>query len=238
MVRYKMTPGLIGSLSTKNAMTVPPPWTLTGRGLVFITHFPESFVRAHGFLQPYQQTAYQGWIGTVILADYQTSTVGPYQELLFIPGLFRFGQTTAFSISKIYVSTQESVTSGRANWGIPKERADFRFESDSSGQQHISVSKSGKPVFSVRTKAWGPRVPITTRLLPGFRVVQESWPPTEAGHLLLTAPVASGLARLTSLTDLTVDAAQFPDLRPIKPLLTLTIDDLKMTFPIPKYVGF
>jgi len=218
-------------------MTAPPPWTLTGNGLIFIAHFPEPFVREHGFLQPYQQTAYRGWIGTVILADYHTSNVGPYQELLFIPGLFRFGQTTAFSISKIYVSSQDSVANGRANWGIPKEQADFKFEAGPSGQQRISVSRDGQPFFSVRAKAWGPHLPITTRLLPGFRVAQEPLPPSNASQLLLTAPVASGKARLTTLTDLTVNTAYFPNLGQIKPLVALTIADFKMTFPTPKYVG-
>jgi len=218
-------------------MTAPPPWTLTGNGLIFIAHFPEPFVRAHGFLQPYQQTAYRGWVGTVILADYQTSNVGPYQELLFIPGLFRFGQTTSFSISKIYVSTQDSVINGRTNWGIPKEQADFRFGTGPSGQQEISIRRDGQLFFSVQAKAWGPRIPITTSLLPGFRVAQEPLPPAKTGQLLLTAPVASGSARLTTLTNLTIDAAFFPDLGQISSLIALTIHDFKMTFPIPKYVG-
>ncbi len=219
-------------------MTAPPPWTLTGNGLIFLAHFPEKFVRAHGFLEPYQQTAYRGWVGTVILADYHTSNVGPYQELLFIPGLFRFGQTTAFSISKIYVSTQESVTNGRSNWGIPKEQADFKFDRDASGRQEISVGRDGQAFFSVQANAWGPRIPITTTLLPGFRVAQEPLPPSKAGQLLLTAPVASGSARLTTLTNLTIDTAFFPDLGRISPLVALTIADFKMTFPIPKHVTF
>ena len=51
-------------------MDAPAPWTLTGNGLILVAHFPESFVRAHGFLAPYQQTTYRGWLGMVILADY------------------------------------------------------------------------------------------------------------------------------------------------------------------------
>ena len=217
-------------------MIALPPWTLTGNGLLFLAHFPETFVRKHGFLQPYQQTAYRGWVGTVILADYQSSDVGPYQELLFIPGLFRFGQTMSFSISKIYVSTPDSVANGRANWGIPKELADFTFETGALGQQRISVSRDGQPFFSVRANAWGPRIPITTRLLPGFRVMQESLPLSDAGQLLLTAPVASASARLTTLTELTVDGAFFPDSGRIKPLIALTLSDVTMTFPVPKQI--
>lgn len=60
--------------------------------------------------------------------------VGPYDELIYVPGLFsrrprqplRTGRTAAEpieyfpSITRIYVSTDESVYNGRKNWGIPK----------------------------------------------------------------------------------------------------------------------
>ena len=143
----------------------------------------------------------------------------------------------AFSISKIYVSTPDSVTSGQANWGIPKEQADFTFDTGPSGQQRISVSQRGETFFSVRANAWGPRFPITTKLLPGFRVVQEPIPSSGSGQLLLTAPTASGSARLTSLMELTVDTASFPDLHRGKPLAALTLHDFRMTFPVPKYIS-
>jgi len=221
-------------------MTAPPPWTLTGNGLILIliAHFPESFVREHGFLQPYQQTAYRGWVGTVMLVNYQTSNVGPYQELLFIPGLFRFGQTTAFSISKIYVSTADSVVNGQQNWGIPKEKADFSFRTEASGRQHIAVGRNGRTFLSVRASAWGPRLPITTKLLPGFRVVQESLTATQPGYLLVTAPTARGSAQLTTLSTLQIDSAFFPDLAPIRPRICLTVTDFQMTFPIPKLSAY
>lgn len=219
----------------------PPPWTLTGNGIVLIAHFPEVFVRAQGFLAPYQQRAYRGWVGAVMLVDYATSPVGPYQELLFIPGLFRFGDTTNFSISKIYVSTEESVWNGRRNWGIPKELADFSFVSNPDGSRTISVRCSGQLVMTLRAKAWGPRFPITTKLLPGFRVVQEpltanesSW---EAGSgLLLTRPSAMASARLTSLSELLVDPALFPDLSQIKRVVALSVEKFSMTFPHPSCV--
>lgn len=222
-------------ISTKQ-MTAPPPWTLTGNGLILIAHFPQAFVREQGFLQPYQQAAYRGWVGTVMLVDYQTSGVGPYQELLFIPGLFRFGHTTSFSISKIYVSTEASVVNGRQNWGIPKELADFSFISNPDGSQRISVGCNGESFLTLRAKPWGPRFPVTTKLMPGFRVTQAPLQQTQPDGLLLTAPSASGSARLTSLTDLRVSPAFFPDLNRVRPLATLSVENFRMTFPHPKYI--
>lgn len=215
-----------------------PPWTLTGNGVILVAHFPEAFVRARGFLAPYQQRAYRGWIGTVMLVDYATSPVGPYQELLFIPGLFRFGGQTSFSISKIYVSTPDSVGNGRRNWGIPKELADFSFVLNPDGSRTISVRCDGQPLLSLRARPWGFRFPITTKLLPGFRIMQEQltahpFNAQPAGTLLLTRPSATGSARLSSLSDLRVNPALFPDLALIKPLMVLTIENFGMTFPRP-----
>jgi len=220
-------------------MNAPPPWTLTGHGLILVAHFPESFVRRHGFLQPYQQVAYRGWLGTVMLVNYHTSNVGPYAELLFIPGLFRFGHTTSFSIAKIYVSTEESVVNGRLNWGIPKERADFIFSEPARGHQQISVSHKGRPFLSVQAKTWGPRFPISTAFVPGFRVVQASLDRASepaASGLLLTKPTASGSARLASLTDMTIDNTFFPDLSAIKPIMALSVENFRMQFPHPRQI--
>lgn len=215
----------------------PPPWTLTGDGLVIVAHFPETFVREQGFLAPYQRTTYQGWVGTVMLVDYQTSAVGPYRELLFIPGLFRFGNTTSFSISKIYVSTQDSVWNGRQNWGIPKELADFTFETRPDGSRNVTVAQNGQPFFLLQAKPWGPRFPITTKLLPGFQVMQErlDGPPTAVSQLVLTKPSASGSARLASLRQVQALPEKFPDLSRIRPLAVLSVENFRMTFPVPTF---
>jgi len=220
-------------------LIAPPPWTLTGNGIILVAHFPEAFIRAQGFLAPYQQRVYRGWIGTVMLVDYATSPVGPYQELLFIPGLFRFGNITSFSISKIYVSSNDSVWNGRQNWGIPKELADFSFVTNSDGSQTISVRCDDQPVLSLRATPRGLRFPITTKIIPGFRVMQKRLMATgfvskPEGNLLLTRPSATGSARLTSLSDLRVNATFFPDLGQVKPLAVLSVENFRMTFPLPE----
>lgn len=222
-------------------MIAPPPWTLTGNGLVIVAHFPESFVREHGFLHPYQQPAYRGWVGAVMLVDYQTSGVGPYGELLFIPGLFRFAhqreKLLSFSISKIYVSTDDSVLNGRRNWGIPKERAAVRLVTEPDGTRTAAVGRNGTSFLSLRAKPWGPRLPIRTTWLPAFRVTQQADPAfaaPDSQDLLVTRPSASGWARLARLRDVRVDPAYFPDLRLIRPLAVLSVEPFRMTFPVPQ----
>lgn len=219
-------------------LIAPPPWTLTGNGVILIAHFPEAFARTQGFLALYQQRAYRGWIGTIMLVNYQTSPVGPYQELLFIPGLFRFGNETCFSISKIYVSSQASVWNGRHNWGIPKEQADFSFVHNPDGSQSISVHSQGQFVLRLQVKPWGVRFPINTKFIPGFRIVQKQLTPAEPGpnparEFLMTRPSATGSARLATLSDVRVNASLFPDPDIIRPLVALSVENIQMTFPLP-----
>jgi hypothetical protein len=206
---------------------VPPPWTLHGDGVVIVAHFPESFVREHGFLAHFQRDGYRGYIGTVMLVDYHTSGVGPYRELLFIPGLFSLGGRTTFSISKIYVSTYDSVWNGIENWGIPKELADFNLTTLPDGTRAFEVSQNGKLFFSARVKPWSFRFPVSTGLLPGFLVTQQ-----RRNDLLLTQPEATGKGRLASLKDVAIDPAYFPDIRRGMVLSTITVEDFTMTFPV------
>ncbi|MCY7357183.1 MAG: acetoacetate decarboxylase family protein [Rudanella sp.] len=210
---------------------VPAPWTLHGDGVVMIVHFSEAFVRRHGFLADFQRDGYRGYVGTVMLVDYHTSGVGPYRELLFIPGVFKLGGQTTFSISKIYVSSSDSVWNGIENWGIPKELADFNITTLPNGTRVFEVSRAGRPFFSARVKPWSFRFPVSTSLLPAFQVMQQN-----RGNLLLTKPEATGKGRLASLSQVVIDPVYFPDLRQGIILSTIAVQDFTMTFPVPTYV--
>jgi hypothetical protein len=128
----------------QNIPLSPPPWHLTGNGLVLLYRVPEKLNRERGFLFPYQVNGYKGWVGAVMMVDYKTSGVGPYRELLYIPGLFSLAGKLTFSISKIFVSTLESVRSGQENWGIPKDLADFSIISQDNGAHLFSVQQEGR----------------------------------------------------------------------------------------------
>ena len=150
----------------------PAPWSLSGEGLVSLYHFPGRFVRQWGFMETYQQRSYKGGIGALIYMDYKSSNVGPYQELMFIPGLFYLAGKWTFSISKIWVSTQESLFNGQRNWGIPKELADFSKEKLADGSATLGVSKNNRTFFSATVKAHQPAIPFWSRLIPLTRITQ------------------------------------------------------------------
>ncbi|KAL6233261.1 hypothetical protein BDW75DRAFT_194361 [Aspergillus navahoensis] len=73
----------------------------------------------------------ESWLKTVMIIRYEDTDVGPYDELIFIPGRAVNPNTgkKEFRISNIYVSTDASVWNGRRNWNIPKHRARFEFTS-------------------------------------------------------------------------------------------------------------
>lgn len=209
-------------------MFAPPPWHLNGRGLVLLYRFPEGWAADHAHLAPYQRQTMWGRWGAVMLVDYETSGVGPYRELLCLPGMLDLDGKKRFSISKIYVSTQASVDNGRRNWAIPKELGDFTWQVAPSGNARVAVNTAGHRVLETEFKPFGPPFPLTTALLP-LRLHQQL-----DGQALETRPSATGWGRLAKVSDLVVNSVLFPELHGLKPLLTVAIERFRMTFPVPE----
>jgi hypothetical protein len=210
-----------------NIKIAPAPWNLTGDAYIMVYRFSKDFVKEYGFLADYQRDRFLGYVGTVMLVNYKTSGVGPYRELLFIPGMFTFDWKKMFSISKIYVSSHDSVYNGIENWGIPKEYADFDWRTNEDGSEGISVSIEGKEFFKTTIKKGFISFPITTSILP-LTVVQKL-----RKDLITTNPTAKGEATLASIKSIEVDRNFFPDLSKASPLITMKVKDFEMNFNAP-----
>lgn len=206
----------------------PPPWTLTGNGYIFMYWFKKSWVQQFGHLLGFQEKYACGGLGTVMLVDYHTSSVGPYRELLIVPGRFELGGKRQFSISKIYVSSYDSVWNGINNWGIPKELADFEIKHLSDGAEQLRVSVGGEVFFEVTLTQRKFYLPISTRFFP-LRLAQE-----QNGQLLITNSSATGKATWAKATNLRIYSAFFPDVSQLQPLTILAVKDFEMIFPIPE----
>ncbi|KAL4922072.1 hypothetical protein BDW62DRAFT_197311 [Aspergillus aurantiobrunneus] len=137
----------------------PPPWTLKAQAWTFLysdintddcpsqnpNNTPETLqsILPPGAYHPFEtlhasalrkltngnpqfQTS---WLKAVMIVRYTDTDVGPYDELILIPGRAVNPNTgkKEMRISTIYVSTDASVWSGRRNWNIPKHRARFEF---------------------------------------------------------------------------------------------------------------
>lgn len=210
----------------------PAPWTLNGNGIVILYRFPSTFIQEYGFLDDFQQKGYKTGIGAVVLMDYKDSGVGPYRELLFLPGLFDVNGKLAFSISKIYVSTYDSARSGKRNWGIPKELADFKVETEADGSRIWKVRTDGTTFFEAIVKPKGLTFPLTSRLVPLTQIIQKG-----KKHFLLTRPKVSGMAKIASLQKAFSDPTYFPPVHQLKPLITLYLKDFVMKFPVAQQFG-
>ena len=132
-------------------MTIaPPPWHLTGDAYIWLFKFPRGFVERNGFLADWQRAALGATLGAVVLIDYRESDVDPYRELLFIPGRMKVAGRGVFSISKIYVSSPDSVANGIENWGIPKQLANFERTTGADGSERFSAALDGRRISSPR----------------------------------------------------------------------------------------
>ncbi|HYX33855.1 MAG TPA: acetoacetate decarboxylase family protein [Oligoflexus sp.] len=210
---------------------VEAPWQLKGNGYMFLYNFPKNWASKAHFMPIEQSGEFQGGLGTLMLVDYETSNVGPYRELLLIPGKFCWLKFRNYAISRIWVSSQTSVVSGRANWGIPKQLADFHITAKAGRRQSWEVqTPEGQMFFKADLSHSRLPLPIHTALVP-FPLLQ-----TWEGRRYLTKFKGYGLGHLAKLENLQINGDIFPDITPKKPLIGLRVDPFHIRFPVPQMI--
>lgn len=204
----------------------PAPWTLHGSGYIMAYRFPKRLRGTRFFSPDFMPHQDFTGFGTVMLANYTDSTAGPYGELLFIPGKFRYGNRNYYSITRIFVSTMVSVVNGRENWGIPKELADFSFTELDKGRERISVSKEGISIIELVVRRYGIPYPLSTRLFP-VPLVQLT-----ADRTFFTKFHGRGRSRLGTIESISVNPDLFPDISEHRPLFVKCVQDFTIGFPV------
>ncbi len=202
---------------------VLPPWVLHGRGFILLYRFPGEFIRNSCLLPASWLNRHWSGFGYVILVDYHDSPVGPYRELLLIPGSANFGSYRRKTITKIYVDSPESMVNGRRNWGIPKELATFHWRHE--GKYHYITVNTSEGSLDVVLQTGFIAFPITTRILP-LRLLQEL-----DQRQFEVNPSGSGMARLSFLKKITISGSIFPDIQNHHPIAGLYVQPFKMIFP-------
>jgi hypothetical protein len=200
------------------------PWKLRGEGYILVYNFDKDWVMQHGFLTEEQRNSFKGGFGFVMLVDYRSSPIGPYHELLFIPG--KFEGANRYSITKIYVDTNASKTNGRFNWGIPKETQPFIWQKNGKTST-IGVGDDADPVLFCKMSHKGISFPVTTKILP-IKLSQ-----VLDGSTFLTDPSGYGWANIATIDTIKVNAAYFPDISKQKVLFAFKVAPFTMNFPIP-----
>lgn len=209
----------------------PAPWQLKGSAFVLVLKMPDEAVANCPWTPAALRDSRRSRLSFAMLVNYKDSPVGPYHELLFIPGTFAFQGGRYPSISRILVSTQASVDNGRRNWGIPKDRCDFRVEAQEQGVVVTELLRDDKTPFArLRLQGWGRTVPVATWLPRRLKALAQLW----QGRQFVLSPSASGRMRMARVLDWQFDATEFPDLARGRCLMALEIPDFRMTFPEPE----
>jgi hypothetical protein len=207
----------------------PPPWVLHGSAYVMIVRLPEDTSDAQLFVSPSLANKRHGQTVFAMFMDYETSNCGPYRELLFAPASFNFDEGRYPSITRIYVSTYDSVVNGRNNWGIPKDQADFTVEVKSRAHR-VTVRRQGRTVAQLHLSHHGLGLPVTSALLPsGMRTVLQPW----QGQLYGITLKAKGSLRLAKVVEWSFDPTLFPDLARGSVVAAGYLPRFEMTFPVP-----
>ena len=204
----------------------PAPWTLSGKGHILLYKFSKTFAEEKTNLPEFLEGHFAGGFGTLMLVDYSTSDAGPYGELLLIPGKFKHKGKRLNTISKIYVSTMTSVENGRKNWGIPKELADFSFQSTDPDTEKVSIFSGVNTIAQFTLKSGKLSFPVNTKLLP-FPLVQY-----HEGKYYYTTFQGGGTGKLARLKDVHINPQLFPDVSGFKPLIAIKVEPFKITFPV------
>ncbi len=211
-------------------ISYPPPWDLTGEGFIF------PFLPNQKIIQKWLTNAndlqYRGGLGAIMLVNYESSNVGPYYELLFIPGNFSKNSRNHKSITKIYVSSEVSVREGFKNWGIPKELAHFEWKKNKNLYNIVITNETGKISFQIK-KYFFP-FPVTTAIYP-ISLLQKS-----SEKYLQTSFVGHGVGYLSSLKKLEVEGEIFPNLLEISKLRfpCINVSPFTLIFPTPVELSY
>jgi hypothetical protein len=207
----------------------PAPWQLRASAYAVLAKLPADTSDESWFVPPSLRGKRRSQLGILLYVDYHASDCGPYHELIGACAGFDFGDKQMPSITRIYVSTFDSVVNGRLNWGIPKDRADFDVERTDAHGERVAVRRDGRELARFELQGRGPALPATTAmLLPAWRTVAQHWQGCEYRILL----AAKGKARLARVVDWSFAADLFPDFARGRVLAAVQLPAFDMTFPV------
>lgn len=192
----------------------PPPWLLTGHGL--IAAYPPG---------PHTPP------GALMLVRYAASPVGPYEELLWLTWATGPAGVRP-QVQAIWVSTRESVVWGQRNWGLPKRLARFEWTGSARRGAVRVTGEDGAEVARLAFEMSRPRLPVTSALIPAPLRTLAQPPLVPGGSWLFTRVGGAGHVTPARLTVGHADGLH-PFLRHTRPLLTLAAPDFRLVFPVP-----
>jgi hypothetical protein len=208
---------------------VPAPWSLTGSGYIVLLRLPPRSLRSEPCTPADLADRLVPGLSLMMFVDYRSSPVGPYRELLFIPGRFRIDRSKHWSITRIVVDSRASVVSGRANWGIPKQQARIDIERQPDGTEWIEVSQDGRRMAELVFDTAGPTLPVDGAIIPRRLRTMSQF---RDGTRYQFSPDASGPVSYARLRAIRTDRERFPEIRTSNVVMALSAPRFELTFPV------
>ncbi|KAL8689760.1 MAG: hypothetical protein Q9224_004571 [Gallowayella concinna] len=162
----------------------PPPWTCHYEAYVGAFYvsaksgLPRDLAYEHLEASSAETSEAGVWKGGMVMIQllrYTSTPVGPYDEMILLPGNFDVpgGHGSHTRITRIYVSQRDTTYNGRKNWNIPKHIARFKYTGDFSAppftvQLFPQDPSIDTPFFTASLQHlafWTPSFPFSSNLL-------------------------------------------------------------------------
>jgi acetoacetate decarboxylase len=211
-----------------NEMEYPQaPWTL--KGYAFLSLHLIDIAKASPFI-PVElaivSTIPGKTVGGVYLSQYTNGSDLTYSELIVVAGLVRWRGTIGAWVSHIYVDNLDSVAGGREIWGLPKEMAEFRWESGESGK--VTVRQGDQLLCAWRSTG---RLSLLRQRFSFPSFSQQN------GSFLLFNSTAQANFGLTRVNLDIPQSSPFGRLIDSPPIATVSADSLDLKVDAPKIMG-
>jgi NADPH:quinone reductase-like Zn-dependent oxidoreductase len=228
-IRHSSTAPSVNHTGTPDGIKrAKAPWRLAGDAYVVTLKMPAEVLDRECFVPEILKGHRLGTSSRMIYVDYKDSPVGPYKELLFNPPKFRFGMRPCRTISKIFVSTPESVVNGQENWGIPKTLAEFECRTLENGWERIAVSVEGKIFAELTFSSVRFGMPYSDRWVPArFKTMAQTY--QERSYFY--TPITRTTMKMGRLRESKIDSSLFPDISKGKITLCVRLEDFRMWIP-------
>jgi acetoacetate decarboxylase len=203
------------------------PWTL--KGYAFLSLHLIDIAKASPFV-PVELAIVSSLpgktLGGVYLSQYTNGSNLTYSELIVVAGIVSWRGTIGAWVSHIYVNNPKSVAGGREIWGLPKEMANFHWESGDAGR--VTVRQGDQMLCSWRSTG---RFSLLRQRFsfPSFS--------EQNGNFLRFNSTAQANFGLVSATLDIPQSAPFGRLIDSSPLMSVRADSLDLKVDGPQSVG-
>jgi acetoacetate decarboxylase len=203
------------------------PWTL--KGFAFQTVHLIDLAKASPFVPPELEIVKatpSKTIGGVYLSQYSSGSNLQYNELIVVAALVKRGNQIGAWVSHIYVDNLESIAGGREIWGLPKEFAEFHWQTGEQGR--VVVRQQDQVLCSLsanwRLSLWRQRIAF-----PSYSQLAENF-------LLFNAGADANFGLVGARLEVP-DSSPFAKLIDSPPVLVVSADSLELVVNAPKAVG-